>query len=194
MKPTASRHAALFVFAAASILLITASCGDQTAAPPSSSDPGFAQIPGIAPAEQSLPSRDGSLEATDGPTNTFEQISVPLLPGVGGLVMIGRYSVLVPADALTRPTVITIIVREETGLVSCELLPHGLSFSNTKPVLLRMNVGGTELAARTSMTIYWFDDQTATWVDVGGLPDPTGSTVSANLTHFSRYAVGESGM
>jgi hypothetical protein len=191
MKHPTRHLTAILVCSAAFALFLTTSCGDQTVSPSRSSHPEFAQADGITPAAQSLPSRDASLETPEDPTYKPEQVSVPLLPGVGGLVTIGRYSVLVPPGALASTTVITIIVREEEGYVSCELLPHGTTFA--KPVTLRMDIRETDLAATTSVTIYWLNDATATWVDVGGTLDPSGLTVSTNLNHFSRFAAGRAG-
>lgn len=108
---------------------------------------------------------------------------------VGGVVSWGRFSVDIPAGALSEDTEIS-ISRPNSQLVMCELEPHGIQFN--KPVKLQINYGGTyaddKETGLASFGIYWLNDSTGIWEMVGQKVDAQSNKVEADLEHFSGYA------
>ncbi len=106
----------------------------------------------------------------------------------GGTVTYDRYSVRIPALALSQDTYIT--VRDPgLGFVVCELEPHGIQFRI--PVTLQMDLRGLNIQGRNDWTIYWYDESRDGWVDLHALFK--GDKLLVGLPHFSKYEAGRAG-
>ena len=116
--------------------------------------------------------------------------SVRVHAKTGGVLNAGRYMLVIPPNALTTDTTISVKSLDCFGLVMCELEPHGLVFQ--KPVRLQVDLRGTFARPGDSLTIYWFDDQ-GHWQDMGGTFDVSRMVIWTDLPHFSKYTAGRSG-
>lgn len=109
----------------------------------------------------------------------------------GGVISWGRFSLDIPAGALSEDTEIS-ISRPMPNLVMCELEPHGIQFN--KPVTLQIDYNGTPAAendtGEPTLGVYWFNEDTGQWVFVGKELDTAGNKMEANLEHFSGYVAG----
>ena len=100
----------------------------------------------------------------------------------GGELRVGDYSLSFPANALKNATYIQ--VRQLNALDwAVELSPHGIQFN--RPVTLTMDARDDPDAA--AKRIYWFNADTQTWE--AQRSRVSGSAVSAELMHFSRYTL-----
>jgi hypothetical protein len=115
-----------------------------------------------------------------------------ILPALGGKVHAGRYELCVPPLALDTPAVYT-IEYAEPGIVQVELGPHGAVFNPNRKVKLDIDLTGTTADPDDVITLYWYDESTGQWVDVGGLWNPNTMTLKAELEHFSVYRPGRAG-
>lgn len=178
----------LILAALAIVLLLGASCstGPVTPGATSPAEPEFATI-------------------LDGPAGVASPLGVKIVGGArtaatetvqnvgpaGGVVACGRYSVTIPAGALSQTVAITVRPLEQDGSVGCELLPHGLQF--LVPAQLKMSLSGTTMATQLQTTIYWWDAANADWVDISGTYAGADQSVVAPLAHFSQYKAGRAG-
>lgn len=114
-----------------------------------------------------------------------------ILPRVGGLLSADRYTLIVPPGALPRPTLYELLPLRD-GNLTVELGPHGAQFS--QPVTLSIDLRQTSLASLPpeEVTLYWWDEASREWVDVGGDYDPVTGLLTSQLAHFSRYRPGQS--
>jgi hypothetical protein len=101
----------------------------------------------------------------------------------GGIVTNGYYSLYFPPGALSEDTEITIEMPRYPEAV-VELGPHGIQFN--KPVTLSLDLGAIDSDA-TSFRVYWFNEGTALWENIGGSTDD--GAASVELEHFSDYGV-----
>ena len=175
----------IFFLGAMSLLLPAASCTRTTVAPQTLGAPEFVRVtePFASPL---APPGSGSAEIA-----SPEETSARVTAAAGGTITAGRYTVTIPAGALEADTLVTVRVREESGMVGCELTPHGIEFATA--VLLTMDLTGTGCACTETVTIYWYDPSADTWVDVGGTLDPATLGLSTPLLHFSEYRAGRAG-
>ncbi len=184
----------LLLGASVLLLFVAASCADQTSVPPTSDRPDLIQIFPDHRGVQVLADNDKEKDKDDSGSAALRQAtqaSALIDPAVGGTVQAGRYTVVVPPLALLEPTTITVIVDEKNGKVGCELLPHGIVFAT--PVTFAMDLAGTNADALAPITIYWKNDASNQWVDVGGTYDPVSATIWTTLPHFSSYTAGRAG-
>lgn len=113
-----------------------------------------------------------------------------VLPTESAVLESGRYLLSVPAGALDYPAEYR-LEHAAGAVVQVDLFPHGAEFDN--PVLLEIDLRGTSLAQYNDITLYWWDEVSGEWVDVGGAWDPASKTLSTELEHFSRYRPGRAG-
>jgi hypothetical protein len=78
-----------------------------------------------------------------------------------------------------------------TGPAQVDLGPHGAEFD--VPVELSIDLSGSSLATAPDVTLYWWDEAHAQWVDVGGVWDAQSGTLTSELDHFSSYRPGRAG-
>lgn len=113
-------------------------------------------------------------------------------PAVGGKLEAGRYSMTVPPYALNTVAVYTMEFTEP-GIVEVQLGPHGAVFNEGRSVRLDIDLHGTDVGPDDDITLYWLDESTGQWVDVGGVWTPQTMTLKAELDHFSTYRPGRAG-
>ena len=121
----------------------------------------------------------------------LEVQSVNLVGEVGGTLSNGRWRVEFPADAVDGGATIAIGVRTLTSQ-DCELEIAPVSKNQfVVPVQLIADCRAVPEAELAGYVIFWFNPATRQWVPVpDSKVDTVNKTVSAPLTHFSRYAVG----
>ncbi|MBD3335221.1 MAG: hypothetical protein GF355_06865 [Candidatus Eisenbacteria bacterium] len=179
----------LFLVVLVGLTALLAGCGeDAVVAPQENPEPEFARVldqPGPTGGDASL----GDLAIGQRDFLGFRLIR----PGVGGTLVVGRFTVTIPPDAIEEPMLLRImdLTIERAGLVMTEIGPHGYEF--VKPVTLTMDLEGTSLENAEDATIFWYDREQEAWVDVGGTFNPDDHTVSTKLDHFSRYGGGRAG-
>ncbi|HEY6947339.1 MAG TPA: hypothetical protein VI297_00875 [Gemmatimonadales bacterium] len=106
----------------------------------------------------------------------------------GGLIVAGKHSLLIPAGALSKAVKITMESMPDS-IVNVRFGPSGLTFSATHQPTLFMTVIGCPVPAGATPRIAYVSD---TFSVISLLPSTWNATtfvVSAQLGHFSRYAV-----
>jgi len=108
----------------------------------------------------------------------------------GGEISLNRHKVSIPPDAVKDRTVIS-IEEPDPRYVVADFGPEGLKFE--KPVEVSVSYGGLDLGdiEEKDLTIYYFDPQTETWVDMRGMVDTVEEVVMIRTDHFSRYALSD---
>lgn len=118
-------------------------------------------------------------------------------PQAGGVLRAGNNglgftTLTIPPGAVARPRLITMTVGA-SGPVDVTFGPSGLKFD--RPVRLEMSYRGAELNGvnPNSLKIY-YDSRRNGWEAVPACSaDGVSETVTAKITHFSRYAIGSDG-
>ena len=103
----------------------------------------------------------------------------------GGTFTHGRVTLEFPPNALDTDTEISIRALDDETL-SVELGPHGIRFNRS--VTMKMDLEGTNaegeaLSART----LWYNESEDRWEEVRPAAGSAGSSLSAELDHFSKY-------
>jgi len=114
-----------------------------------------------------------------------------LVGSLGGSLTNGRWKVTIPANAVEGDATVAIGVLSSTSS-SCqlEIMPAEKNPFRI-PVTLTVNCSSVPSTTLKTYVILWFDPATSTWVPVqGSKVDLVKKTVSAPLSHFSRYSVG----
>lgn len=125
-----------------------------------------------------------------GPTPTASSAEID--GSVGGSLQAGRWTVVVPPGAFSGVGTVTLTVPDRTA-IACELdIKPGSLNKFVTPVLLSFSTQGLNVDP-AALTLYWYDPQTKTWVDVHGTGDSGKQTVTAPLWHFSIYKAGKAG-
>ncbi|MDM7916210.1 MAG: hypothetical protein QUU85_13245 [Candidatus Eisenbacteria bacterium] len=177
------------------LVLLAASCGRDAQNPTAAADDGLIRLGSTgnpSPAAEGH-GRNGAPGKPDvpGPQSSPPAQTLYFQSGAGGTLQVGRYQLTVPPGALPRDMPVTLIAREESGYVMCELLPHGLVFQT--PVRLTIDLTRSTANAQTRATVYWLDEQANEWVDIHGTFDAGAMLLWVDLPHFSRYAAGRAG-
>ncbi len=107
----------------------------------------------------------------------------------GGVLLVGPHKLTVPAGALAVPVVIS--GQAPVGTVnSVQLQPEGLQFAAGKPAKLTLSYANCPLlGSLLPKRVAYTTDLLAILSYLPSLDDLLGRTVTANLAHFSRYAV-----
>ncbi|MBM3286669.1 MAG: hypothetical protein FJY88_04880 [Candidatus Eisenbacteria bacterium] len=184
-----SRWALLWCIA--TVALVATSCVDDGGLPLGPSDQSAGRPDGIGPSTQERSAEDAMAPPPRLPLVGEPEGCALIGPAAGGTVSIGRYRVTVPPGALRTATEIKVTIREAGGHIGCELEPHGITF--LRPVTLTMDLSGTDLSGHNDVTIYWYDENDGTWVDMGGVCDPASGRVSVGIWHFSQFRAGRAG-
>jgi hypothetical protein len=168
----------------AAALLITTGCGVE--------DPASPEPDAASPWIVDAPHGDSSLGKTRGapwaPIPVHAE--VPINPSTGGQLVSGRQTLTVPPGALPWTVPFTMDYYT-TGIVRVELGPHGAQFA--VPVTLTFDLNGTSALPSDDITLYWWNEASGEWVDVGGVWDPSTMTLTAELDHLSVYQPGRGG-
>ncbi|HXL15456.1 MAG TPA: hypothetical protein VN972_05160 [Methylomirabilota bacterium] len=111
----------------------------------------------------------------------------------GGMVRAGRFSVKIPAGAVSGTATVTLTMPDSTVMV-CDLsiAPSSANAFNV-PVQLTADLSSTDLPDASSLTMYWYDPIRVTWVNCASKSRTMGTQITMNLEHFSRYAAGKAG-
>jgi len=105
----------------------------------------------------------------------------------GGKVELNGNSVEIPKGALGRSRFISIAVNR--NFVICDFGPDGTVFK--KPVKITISYKGADLRGidEDEISIYWWNPERSYWEKVESKVDKAKKTVSAEVWHFSRYAL-----
>lgn len=109
---------------------------------------------------------------------------------VGGTLRMGDNRVYFPPGALAEDTLVTIL-REGTS-TTFELSPDGIEFYAPVTLTLEMAPAGGFGANKTFSfpVIYYYNEDTTQWENIGGVPDYGKRVISTQIEHFSRYGTG----
>lgn len=67
--------------------------------------------------------------------------------------------------------------------------PHGINFNNPVKLVLSYKNANLTASEENSLKIYYYNEDTEEWELVGGTVNKLTKTVTAYITHFSRYAL-----
>ena len=113
---------------------------------------------------------------------------------IGGRLKLNKmYSLRIPKKALKKDTWIS-MSEPWPGLVVVDLGPHGLVFrKQEKQVELTISYKRVELGDvnEENLTIYYVDFKTNRWIDTHAKVNTEKKTVTAQIDHFSRYALSD---
>ncbi len=137
---------------------------------------------------------DGA-KVTESP-NLGEKGSVKATAAAGGELALPESGVTlsIPAGALSEDTEITAEIVTKKGLPDgaalagnvVEFGPDGLTFN--MPVGLEIDLAGAKIPDGSEVSIAWLDEDKNEWIDLPG-SKMTGSKVTAETTHFTRFAI-----
>jgi len=117
-----------------------------------------------------------------------QTISVRVNGALGGVVLAGRFTLLIPPGAFRDTARITIRV-PDPKTVRCDLSispPSANGFAT--PVLLVMNCFGATISDPNLLSTLWFDPAQACWLPVPGTSvDLRTLSLRTPLLHFSSY-------
>lgn len=109
-----------------------------------------------------------------------------VLPTEDEVLVAGKYTLQVPVNALSYTA--TYSVTEVASANTVQLSPHGAIFNT--PVTLVMNLSTAGVPPTATPTLYWYNDSTGVWENVGGTWDRSAQTLTTALAHFSTYRAG----
>ena len=146
----------------------------------------------------SIPGTNDTSGNTTTPGEIIGEAVSTITAETGGTVEIsGSISVEVPPGAINGTLNIT--VQEETATSPAgftllghvyEIGPTGTQFSEPVNITLHYNPADVPAGvAENDIHIYWYNEQTNSWVDMGGTVDTTAHTVTIQVTHLSKYAM-----
>lgn len=180
-----SPHLRTLLFATALMLASGCGSGDTPTAPSADSPAPSALLGGTGGGLLGTGVGQGLLTCTPLPYSETQQAVGP----AGGIIQIGPHTLTIPAGALDSSIVITAQVLSEP-VNSVRLEPEGLAFPPGKPARLTLSYANCSLLGQLlpKRIVYTTDLlQILQWLL--SVDDPLHRRVSANLEHFSRYAV-----
>lgn len=137
--------------------------------------------------------RDPSLVIHIGPLTFDLSVLQLVLPLLGGHVTTPRWSLDIPAGALTQALPIS-IAKASDGTMKVEFGPDGTRFRKT--VDLTIDYSGTSLDPSSPGYVpgsvpqfLWWDPARGAWVEMAGVNDPVHRRLHVKLQHFSRYGL-----
>ncbi len=117
--------------------------------------------------------------------------TLQLVGSLGGSLSNGRWTVVIPANAVGGDATVSLAVSSSTAS-DCQLgiTPSTLNHFSV-PVTLTIDCRNMTTDQLRASVIRWLDPSTGKWVAVAGSTvDLNAKTVSAPLQHFSQYSVG----
>lgn len=128
---------------------------------------------------------EGLLACTPLPYTQVQQTVGPS----GGVIQIGPHTLTVPVGALDSAVVITAETPSES-VNSVRFQPEGLLFASGKPARLTMSYANCPLLGQLlPKKIVYTTDLLQILQSLLSLDDPLHQRVSADVAHFSRYAI-----
>jgi hypothetical protein len=117
-----------------------------------------------------------------------------LVGSLGGTLTNGRWKVVIPAGAVDGSAQVGLGVLTSIS-PSCQLEIYPADKNRFKvPVTLTIDCRSVPLSELKTYTIFWYNPTTRIWEPVAGSKvDLVNKTVSAPLSHFSKYAAGPVG-
>lgn len=128
--------------------------------------------------------------------------SATLTPATGGTVNLGsEASVTIPSGALSGSASVVVTVQEDT---SPPATPSGFMllgavyqftvggqdhYTFNSPVTLTLSFDPSKIPAGETPAIYYYDDTTSQWVNIGGTVSSNNDTITVTVNHFTNYAV-----
>ena len=114
-----------------------------------------------------------------------------LVGSLGGTLTNARWMLTIPPNAVEGSATVAIGVPSSTSS-SCQLEIYPLEKNHfAVPVLLTVDCRSVTSDALKTYSIFWWDPAKRVWVPVpGSKVDLTRKTVTAPLSHFSKYSVG----
>ena len=117
-----------------------------------------------------------------------------IVGSLGGTLTNGLWRLEIPANAIDGSATVAIGVQSATS-ADCQLEISPVTKNHfAVPVRVIVDCRSVPSSQLATYVIYWFDPATRRWVQVqGSQVDLVAKTVSAPLSHFSRYSVGPAG-
>lgn len=140
--------------------------------PASPTQPGAALLGGPVSLLFCSPSKAAEASALIGPS--------------GGTLLVGRHSLTVPAGALSEPVLITATV-PASSVNQVDFEPEGLEFR--QPARLTLSYGNCVFTGLLPKKIVYTTDLLAILQILPSFDNAVSRSVSADIGHFSRYAV-----
>lgn len=135
-------------------------------------------------------------ESTRGPVAVpslwTEVASLKVTPGKKVVVSGSRYTLTFPKGSVSKAITVT-ISEQYSNSVDVAFGPDGTTFD--KPGTLEIDYSMTPNDPNTSyyhgeqVSVFVFDSTTETWTELPGTDDPVALVYTAELNHFSRYAM-----
>lgn len=108
----------------------------------------------------------------------------------GGTLIMGDNRVYFPPGALNEDTTVSILREGES--TTFDLSPDGISFNKPVTLILEMApAGGIGVHRPYAIpSIYYYNEGSGQWQNIGGVPDFGKRVIRAQIEHFSRYGTG----
>jgi len=140
--------------------------------------PSFVEVNGVKlvtvqPGRRLSPAGDAArVQKQDGVTLTTGDASLTIVPG-----------------SMSKTAVVTMEPQNASGYVQFLFGPSGLSFNPTATLRISAAKANIDPSQRSELKIAGASDGADDWTVVGGTYDPETDTVTAQISHFSRYAL-----
>jgi len=105
----------------------------------------------------------------------------------GGLISYCGHQIIVPANALTQDTEMSVSVDKNDYIT----VDFGPDMSFQKPVTIIISCRDADLAGTdpNKLTISWYDTATGQWLAVPSTVDTVKQTIKAIVSHFTQYTI-----
>lgn len=163
------------------LAVLAAACGDPSASP----------VEPLGPTERAAEVTSALADPVECPTNQTRSTS-DLIGTLGGTVSLDGHSVVIPAGALTMPTLITLTV-PASNLMEIEIHANDFeSFLFEMPVQITLSY---ERCTRSNLdhatlTAWYIDTETGELLEnMGGVDDKAARTVTFESGHLSGWVI-----
>ena len=172
---------------AAALVVATAACNDATAPTGPAASAGMPALNA-----SSAPKKSSSSHTFDRPllkcgSATYHK-TVQTVGKNGGILVVGKHSLVIPAHALAKSVTITMEAMPDS-VVNVRFSPDGLTFPVAKQPTLSMYVKGCSLPAGVTPGIAYVTDSLSVISLLPSTWKSDSAFVNTQLPHFSRYAV-----
>lgn len=142
----------------------------------------------------------GGSSATSTPVVTNTGGSASISPGTGGTVSLGdAAAVEIPANALQESSALEVKVEKISSpptvpagsKLASEVFEFSIGgrsqYSFSKTVTVKFAFNSSLLGENETPSVHYYDEAQSAWVNIGGTV--SGSTISAQVDHFTKFAV-----